>query len=579
MKPWLSALPVCFSILFCSVRTYADDLPSLYDRWQSLEAAAWEERGGPPRPPQLFDDEEAYRKWIKESETVAQTNRRQLSAKFKDLLAEGAARQGDMSCDDHLALAVIAATLHQNSEALRHAEAANRGRPLDPCAQLALIVAQLRSKDVDAAEKILEQVAEAAPLPNVNWTHSFLSQAHNQFRMQKRWASVSRSERWLLDVQRAGKLEAALECNRSFVTVSLPTATAARDGWGQLALEDVDRELRAWQLLDNPYAPWITARIVAHKVLLLAKLNKKDEALALLAQTLATARQSRQESPHDANAYLRLLALERAEVDLAPSEKKPTARRRWVESAHAAMRQFPIDSMAIEFGQGVGVDIIHLMRDGQYEDAIAAKGELRKTLRDLPLQMQTSPALVFAYRTAYMPDEEILRGQSRNELVGKPAPPLKVAAWVDGSPLSADDLRGKVVLVDFWAVWCGPCIQEFPKLIEWHSQYAVKGLVLIGITKYYGFGWDAESSSAVKTDGISHLDEQAAVIDFAKHHGLSYELAFDAENSHLTNLFGVEGIPQVVLIDRQGIVRLVGVGTSESNNKEIVSAIETLLAE
>src|SRR5207245_843705 len=64
-------------------------------------------------------------------------------------------------------------------------------------------------------------------------------------------------------------------------------------------------------------------------------------------------------------------------------------------------------------------------------------------------------------------------------LQGRPAPPLHAAAWVNSAPRTLEQLRGKVVLIDFWGMGCGPCVAVLPGVQRTADQFAPKGVVVI----------------------------------------------------------------------------------------------------
>jgi thiol-disulfide isomerase/thioredoxin len=167
-------------------------------------------------------------------------------------------------------------------------------------------------------------------------------------------------------------------------------------------------------------------------------------------------------------------------------------------------------------------------------------------------------------------------GLKLTALIGKDAAPLGVEAWVNGAPLTDDDLKGKVVLLDFWAIWCGPCIATFPHLREWHEKYADKGLVIIGLTRYYEYDWNAAEQRASKVAGTSHEAEQAMLVQFAEHHGLKHRFGIQGDRD-VSEFYGVTGIPHVVVIDQQGKIRLMRVGSGDKNAQDIGDLLAKLL--
>lgn len=150
-----------------------------------------------------------------------------------------------------------------------------------------------------------------------------------------------------------------------------------------------------------------------------------------------------------------------------------------------------------------------------------------------------------------------------------PAPEIVATEWIDQKPVKMSDLRGQVVLLDFWATWCGPCHVTFPKLRELHEKYKNKGLVVLGATKFWG---------GFKGPPMTPKEELAYLRRFKKAERLPYGFAIANGDDNDIN-YGVSAIPTAILIDRRGFVRYISVGVSEEENATLGENVEKLLKE
>jgi thiol-disulfide isomerase/thioredoxin len=141
---------------------------------------------------------------------------------------------------------------------------------------------------------------------------------------------------------------------------------------------------------------------------------------------------------------------------------------------------------------------------------------------------------------------------------GTPAPDF-TAYTQDKSPVRLSDFKGKVVLVDFWSTWCGPCKITMPHLEKLHQKLGPQGLVILGVCV-----WDTQA----KFDGWLKSPEVKT----------SYTKVFDRDgrtpNNIASKLYRVSGIPTFYLVDREGKILYSGVGAGPSTEAGLDRALE-----
>lgn len=152
-------------------------------------------------------------------------------------------------------------------------------------------------------------------------------------------------------------------------------------------------------------------------------------------------------------------------------------------------------------------------------------------------------------------------------LEGRPMPLLRETEWIGAKPTPVSALRGKVLLLFFWAHWCADCKEDIPVVSQLAAELEPKGLVVIAPTKRFGYTAEEEHAApATETAFIQKVYDKL----YAGIPGVQTPL--DAGNFER---FGASTIPTFVVVDRHGIVRLYHPGVMEE--KDLRAAIEPLL--
>jgi peroxiredoxin len=141
--------------------------------------------------------------------------------------------------------------------------------------------------------------------------------------------------------------------------------------------------------------------------------------------------------------------------------------------------------------------------------------------------------------------------------VKRPLAPDFTLPSVDGETITLSKLRGKVVLVDFWATWCAPCRTAIPHLNDLYKAYRARGLEIIGVSLDTG--------------------SQERVRRFAVSMGIRYPIIM--ANDEVLKNYGIAPIPTTFLIDRKGYISNKWVGFSQSLMAKISAETERLLSQ
>lgn len=205
-----------------------------------------------------------------------------------------------------------------------------------------------------------------------------------------------------------------------------------------------------------------------------------------------------------------------------------------------------------------------LVRAGRRAEGVRIAQEMRARAVAIPSARLYGQAteLVLRHGEPFGPPPEVAG------LEPAAAAEITFAELIGRGPVRLSELRGKVVLLDFWATWCTYCVKTMPRLNALHEKYKGRGLVIVGLNEFEGH---------VRGETATRAQELEYFRQFKRQMNVAYDFAVAADARNDVP-YGVSGLPTAVLVDRRGRVRFLTIGASEEEaellKKEIVKLLD-----
>ncbi len=231
---------------------------------------------------------------------------------------------------------------------------------------------------------------------------------------------------------------------------------------------------------------------------------------------------------------------------------------------YARTAKDPVQRDSTIFGAGSFYANV-LVKAGRRDEGLRVAQEMRARAFAIPSARLYGQAteLVLRQGEPFGPPPEVVG------LEPPASPEITVAEVLGQGPVKLSELRGKVVLLDFWATWCTFCVKTMPRLNALHEKYKDRGLRIIGLNEFEG---------NIKGEPATRAQELEYFRQFKRRLNVSYDFAVaaDARND---GPYGVAALPTAVLVDRRGRVRFLTIGASEQEAELLKQVILKLLDE